>query len=40
MEKVKVVVCNVCWEVMDDFKKGNKDGDFNDDEFYDLEKKV
>ena len=25
---------------MDDLKKGNKDGDFNDDEFHDLENKV
>ncbi len=25
---------------MDDLKKGNKNGDFNDDEFHDLEKKV
>ena len=25
---------------MDDLKKGNKDGDFNDDEFHDLEKQV
>ena len=25
---------------MDDLKKGNKNGDFNDDEFHDLEDKV
>ena len=27
-------------EAMDDLKKGNKNGDFNDDEFHKLEDKV
>ena len=40
LEKAKVAVRNVRREAMDDLKKGNKNGDFNDDEFYDLEKKV
>ncbi len=40
MEKAKVAVRNVRREAMDDLKKGNKDGDFNDDEFHDLEKQV
>lgn len=40
LEKEKVAVRNVRREAMDDLKKGNKDGDFNDDEFHDLEKKV
>lgn len=40
LEKAKVAVRNVRREAMDDLKKGNKDGDFNDDEFHDLEKKV
>ncbi len=39
-EKAKVAVRNVRREAMDALKKGNKDGDFNDDEFHDLEKKV
>ena len=40
MEKAKVAVRNFRREAMDDLKKGNKDGDFNDDEFHDLEKQV
>ena len=40
LEKAKVAVRNVRREAMDDLKKGNKNGDFNDDEFHDLEKKV
>lgn len=40
LEKAKVAVRNVRREAIDDLKKGNKDGDFNDDEFHDLEKKV
>lgn len=40
LEKAKVAVRNVRREAMDDLKKGNKSGDFNDDEFHDLEKKV
>lgn len=39
-EKAKVAVRNVRREAMDDLKKGNKNGDFNDDEFHDLEDKV
>ena len=40
LEKAKVAVRNVRREAMDDLKKGNKNGDFNDDEFHDLEEKV
>lgn len=40
LEKAKVAVRNVRREAMDDLKKGNKDGDFNDDEFHDLEDQV
>lgn len=40
LEKEKVAVRNVRREAMDDLKKGNKDGDFNDDEFHDLEDQV
>ena len=40
LEKAKVAVRNVRREAMDDLKKGNKNGDLNDDEFHDLEKKV
>ena len=40
LEKAKVAVRNVRREAMDDLKKGNKNGDFNDDEFHDLEDKV
>ena len=40
LEKAKVAVRNVRREAMDDLKKGNKNGDFNDDEVHDLEKKV
>lgn len=40
LENAKVAVRNVRREAMDDLKKGNKDGDFNDDEFHDLEDKV
>ena len=40
LEKAKVAVRNVRRVAMDDLKKGNNDGDFNDDEFHDLEKKV
>lgn len=39
-EKAKVAVRNVRREAMDDLKKGNKNGDFNDDVFHDLEDKV
>ena len=39
-ERRKELVRNVRREAMDDLKKGNKDGDFNDDEFHNLEKKV
>lgn len=39
LEKAKVAVRNVRREAMDDLKKGNKNGDFNDDEFHDLERK-
>ena len=38
--KAKVAVRNVRREAMDDLKKGNKNGDFNDDEFHKLEDKV
>lgn len=40
LEKAKVAVRNVRREAMDDLKKGNKDGDFNDDEFHHLEDQV
>lgn len=40
LEKAKVAVRNVRREAMDDLKRGNKAGDFNDDEFHDLEKQV
>ena len=40
LEKAKVAVRNVRREAMDDLKKGNKNGDFNDDEFHKLEDKV
>lgn len=40
LEKAKVAVRNVRREAMDDLKKGNKSGDFNDDKFHNLEKKV
>lgn len=40
LENAKVAVRNVRREAMDDLKKGNKDGDFNDDEFHDLEDQV
>lgn len=40
LEKAKVAVRNVRREAMDYLKKGNKSGDFNDDEFHNLEKKV
>lgn len=40
LEKAKVAVRNVRREAMDDLKKGNKDGDFNDDVYHDLEDKV
>lgn len=40
LEKAKVAVRNVRREAMDDLKKGSKNGDFNDDEFHDLEKEV
>ena len=39
-EKAKVAVRNVRREAMDALKKGNKAGDFNDDEFHDLEDQV
>ena len=40
LENAKVAVRNVRREAMDDLKKGNKDGDFNDDEFHNLEHQV
>ncbi|WP_295731995.1 ribosome recycling factor [uncultured Limosilactobacillus sp.] len=40
LENAKVAVRNVRREAMDDLKKGNKDGDFNDDEFHHLEDQV
>lgn len=40
LENAKVAVRNVRREAMDDLKKGNKDGEFNDDEFHDLEDQV
>ena len=40
LENAKVAVRNVRREAMDDLKKGNKDGDFNDDEFHNLEDQV
>lgn len=39
-EKAKVAVRNIRRDAMDDLKKGNKSGDFNDDEFHELEDKV
>lgn len=39
-EKAKVAVRNIRRDVMDDLKKGHKSGDFNDDEFHDLEDEV
>ncbi|BAP85745.1 ribosome-recycling factor [Paucilactobacillus hokkaidonensis JCM 18461] len=39
-EKAKVAVRNIRRDAMDALKKGNKDGDFNDDEFHELEDKV
>lgn len=40
LEKAKVAVRNIRRDAMDDLKKGNKDGEFNDDEFHDLEDQV
>lgn len=40
LENAKVAIRNVRREAMDQLKKGNKDGDFAEDEFHDLEKKV
>ena len=40
LENAKVAVRNVRREAMDELKKGNKAGDFNEDEFHDLEKQV
>lgn len=39
-EQAKVAVRNVRRDAMDALKRGNKDGDFNDDEFHDLEDQV
>lgn len=39
-EKAKVAVRNIRRDAMEALKKGNKDGDFNDDEFHELEDKV
>lgn len=39
-EQAKVAIRNVRREAMDALKKGNKAGDFNDDEFHDLEEQV
>ncbi|WP_367341771.1 ribosome recycling factor [Limosilactobacillus sp.] len=39
-EEAKVAVRNVRREAMDKLKSGHKDGDFNDDEFHDLEDQV
>lgn len=39
-EKAKIAVRNIRRDAMDDLKKGNKKGDFNDDEFHDLEDQV
>lgn len=39
-ENAKVAIRNVRRDAMDALKKGNKDGDFNDDEFHDLEKQT
>lgn len=39
-EKAKVAVRNVRRDAMDTLKKGNKNGDYNDDEFHDLEKQT
>ncbi|AEV95258.1 ribosome recycling factor [Pediococcus claussenii] len=36
-EKAKIAVRNIRRDMMDDLKKGNKKGDFNDDEFHNLE---
>jgi ribosome recycling factor len=39
-EKAKVAVRNIRRDAMDTLKKGNKNGDYNDDEFHDLEKQT
>lgn len=39
-EQAKVAVRNIRRDAMDALKKGNKDGDFNDDEFHELEDQV
>ncbi len=39
-EKAKVAVRNVRREAMDQLKDGHKNGDFNDDQFHDLEDQV
>ncbi|WP_353990275.1 ribosome recycling factor [Pediococcus argentinicus] len=39
-EKAKVAVRNIRRDAMDNLKKGNKNGDFNDDELHDLEKQA
>lgn len=39
-EQAKVAVRNIRRDAMDALKKGNKAGDFNDDEFHDLEDQV
>lgn len=39
-EKAKVAVRNIRRDAMDTLKKANKNGDYNDDEFHDLEKQT
>ncbi|MFQ4154533.1 ribosome recycling factor [Pediococcus pentosaceus] len=39
-EKAKVAVRNIRRDAMDTLKKANKNGDYNDDEFHDLEKQA
>lgn len=39
-EKAKVAVRNIRRDAMDTLKKSNKNGDYNDDEFHDLEKQT
>lgn len=39
-EKAKVAVRNIRRDAMDTLKRANKNGDYNDDEFHDLEKQT
>ncbi|MEE6728384.1 ribosome recycling factor [Pediococcus pentosaceus] len=39
-EKAKVAIRNIRRDAMDTLKKANKNGDYNDDEFHDLEKQT